>query len=83
VEADELGKLKLVKTLPLFTETRQGDDVIVHINASMLNSYLVDLTDYLRRCRFHSKCGLFNGGAHTCLDDGEARVYCGEAKRRG
>lgn len=44
-KADELGRLKLVRTLSPFT--RGG--ICQHMTATLMNSYLVDLYNFMRK----------------------------------
>ena len=45
VEADELERIKIIKTLTPFT--RGG--LCRHMSATLMNSYLRDLYDYMKR----------------------------------
>jgi len=45
--ADESGKLKLVKTLTLPSKKIEDEELYKHHCASLVNSYLTDLSEYM------------------------------------
>ena len=49
LKANELKKVEMIKTLPIAKDTKIIHKGFEHTVATLLNSYLVDLKDYLTK----------------------------------